>query len=344
MKILITGAAGFIGHCLTEALLKDASVFIMAIDSINDYYSVDLKLERLNNIGITGDFSSEIKSLKNENLKFKKINIEDIVELEQLFEKENFDCVIHLAAQAGVRYSLENPNAYIQSNLVGFMNILECLRKYSIRKFIFASSSSVYGANKILPFSESHCTDSPVSFYAATKKANEVIAHSYSHLYNIETIGLRFFTVYGPWGRPDMAPMIFANKIIKGEVISVFNHGNMMRDFTYVNDVSKIIKKILYSPLSINKTNTITSNAKYRLYNIGNHKPIKLMEFLNEMETAFSKKAVFKYEDIKPGDVENTFADINSLETDYNIIPETDLATGLKEFANWYKWYFNLKS
>ena len=292
MKILVTGTAGFIGFHLAQKLLQRGDT-VIGLDNINDYYDVNLKYARLNELGIDKNELEENKLTSSKtypNHKFIKANLEDAQIINELFETQKFDAVCNLAAQAGVRYSIENPHAYIQSNVVGFMNILEACRNYNVKNLSYASSSSVYGLNKSQPFKTSDHTDHPVSLYAATKKSNEMMAHTYSHLYNISTTGLRFFTVYGPYGRPDMAPMLFADAILNNRAIKVFNHGNMSRDFTYVDDIVDGIIKIIDNPAKIsdnfdpNNPSPDISSAPYRIYNIGNNSPVQLLDFIETLE------------------------------------------------------------
>ncbi|WP_271406746.1 NAD-dependent epimerase [Tenacibaculum soleae] len=334
MKILVTGAAGFIGFHLSKKLL-DKGYSVIGIDNINDYYNVDLKYDRLKELGIQKEtavvFHKESRSSSYSDFKFRRINLEDKEILSALFEKESFDVVCNLAAQAGVRYSIENPNAYIQSNIVGFLNVLECARYNNIKHLVYASSSSVYGANAKIPFSEEDKVDTPVSLYAATKKSNELMAHTYSHLYKIPTTGLRFFTVYGPWGRPDMAPMLFADAIANDRPIKVFNYGKMQRDFTYVDDIVEGIERVLVSELK--------DRALYKVYNIGNNNSVKLLDFISEIEKNIDKEAQKELLPIQPGDVEKTWANVNDLMKDYNYKPNTILSKGIKEFINWFKNY-----
>ncbi len=338
MKILITGVAGFIGFHLSKVLL-DAGYTVVGIDNVNDYYDVNLKYARLNKLGIQENNSISYHRLYNSNLyeafKFMKIDIVDKEQLLKLFELENFDIVCNLAAQAGVRYSIENPDVYIQSNIVGFLNVLECIRSCNIKHFIYASSSSVYGANSKIPFSESDQVDNPVSLYAATKKSNELIAYTYSHLYNIQTTGLRFFTVYGPWGRPDMAPFLFADAISKEKPIKVFNFGDMQRDFTYIDDIVGGIKNIIEKP--------IKDRSLYKIYNIGNSNPINLLAFIKAIETNVGKTAVKEMLPIQPGDVQKTWADVTMLKRDYGYKADTDLEVGVTLFVKWFKDYYNIK-
>lgn len=332
MKILVTGAAGFIGMHTSIALL-DQGFEVVGIDNLNDYYTPKLKHDRLNNID---------ESVNSSNFTFINIDISNKEEMVKLFENNNFVYVIHLAAQAGVRYSIENPMVYAESNIVGFVNILECCRYNNIKHLIYASSSSVYGGNEKMPFSESDNVDHPISLYAATKKANELMAHTYSHLFDLPTTGLRFFTVYGPWGRPDMAPMLFANAILQNKPIKVYNHGDMLRDFTYISDIVEgIVSLMNYPPvknIEYNKENASPSSswAPYRVFNIGNNKPIKLLDFINTLEDALGKKAIKNFMDIQPGDVKATFADTSELEGLTGFKPNTSLTNGVKSFADWY--------
>ena len=330
MKILVTGTAGFIGFHLAKKLL-DQGHTVIGLDNINDYYDVSLKYGRLNELGIDKSNLEDNKSLQSStysNHKFIKANLEDAETLNKLFETQKFDAVCNLAAQAGVRYSIENPHAYISSNIVGFMNILEACRNYNVKNLSYASSSSVYGLNKEQPFKTTDQTDTPVSLYAATKKSNELMAHTYSHLYNIQTTGLRFFTVYGPWGRPDMAPMLFTDAILNDRAIKVFNHGKMSRDFTYVDDIVDGIVKVINNP------------SPYNIYNIGNNSPVNLMEFIETIENALDKKATKNFMDIQPGDVESTFADVSGLIEDFDYKPETPLSHGVDEFVKWYRGFY----
>ena len=346
-KILVTGAAGFIGFHLVKALVNQGKI-VLGIDNINDYYDSNLKFDRLTELGINkSDVSwfDEVHSNKYSNFCFIRLNLEDTNELFKVCEKWQFDYIIHLAAQAGVRYSLENPFAYIQSNLVGFGNILEVSRVFKIKHLIYASLSSVYGMNKKIPFSTFDNVDHPISLYAATKKSNELMAYSYSHLYQIPSTGLRFFTVYGPWGRPDMAYFEFTKKIVSGEDIKVFNNGEMKRDFTYVSDIIngilEVIKSLPESILSQSNQNS-HSIAPYRILNLGNNKPIMLLDFIKIIEDALSKKAKIKFEKLQPGDVLETWADISQTQKEINFYPETDISTGLILFVNWYKAYYNV--
>jgi len=334
-KILITGAAGFIGFHLSKLLL-DNDYEVIGIDNLNDYYDPNLKKDRLEILG------------KNNNFIFHKIDLKDKTEVDKTFETYKPDYVINLAAQAGVRYSLKNPYAYVDSNLIGFMNILEACRNYPVKHLIYASSSSVYGGNKVAPFSTSHNVDHPVSLYAATKKSNELMAHTYSHLYKIPTTGLRFFTVYGPWGRPDMAYFSFTKNIIEGKPIKVFNYGNMERDFTYIDDIVEGVYKLLDVIPKSNpdwdetKDDISTSFAPYKIYNIGNNQPVQLMKFINILEEKIGKKAEKIHMDMQPGDVLRTYADVSDIEKDIGFKPSTSIEEGLEKFVAWYKDYYNI--
>ena len=332
MKILITGAAGFIGSHLAKKLIKQGHQ-VIGVDSINNYYSVSLKEDRL-------------KSIEKENFTFYKLKLENYEGLSKVFVGKQPEVVVNLAAQAGVRYSIENPRAYIDSNIVGFMNILECSRHFNIQNLIYASSSSVYGANTSKPFSTSDNIDHPLSLYAATKKSNELMAHTYSHLYNLPTTGLRFFTVYGPWGRPDMALFKFTKAIVNDEVIDVYNHGNMMRDFTYVDDIVEAISRLVKKPASPNKEwsgadpDPGTSYAPYKVYNIGNNSPVRLMEFVEAIENKLGKEARKNYMDLQPGDVPETYANVDDLFKDIDFKPETTIQDGVNKFVEWYLEYY----
>lgn len=333
MKILITGAAGFIGFHLSKKLL-DHSYHIIGIDNLNDYYDSSLKQSRLEILG------------KYNNFNFHKVDLKDKAAVDNIFEAYQLTHVINLAAQAGVRYSIENPYAYVDSNLTGFVNILEACRNYPVEHLIYASSSSVYGGNKVAPFSTNHNVDHPVSLYAATKKSNELMAHTYSHLYGIPTTGLRFFTVYGPYGRPDMAYFSFTKDILAGKPIKVFNHGKMERDFTYIDDIVEGIVKLIEKAPAANKEwdeskdDLSTSFAPYKIYNIGNNNPVQLMRFINALESALGKEAEKVYMDMQPGDVLRTYADVSDLERDINFKPSTSIEDGLKKFVEWYEGYY----
>jgi UDP-glucuronate 4-epimerase len=330
LKVLITGLAGFIGFHLGKKLL-DEGYEVVGFDNINDYYDVQLKIDRLKEMGIHEIENQWISS--NSNLKFIKADLLEKETLVKLFELEEFDYVVHLAAQAGVRYSLEAPQKYIDSNITGFLNILECCRNFPVKHLVFASSSSVYGLNSKIPFSTEDRTDSPISLYAASKKSNELMAHTYSHLFKIPTTGLRFFTVYGPWGRPDMAMHLFTDAIIKGQPIKVFNEGNLSRDFTYVDDIVKSISKVLIKP---SENEQIPMN----LFNIGKNKPEKLVDFIEEIEYSTKLKATKVYLPMQPGDVEKTYADVKSLNEYIDYAPKTSINEGIQKFVNWYKNYY----
>ncbi len=318
MKVLVTGAAGFIGmHCAKSLLARGHKV--VGVDNLSPYYSVKLKQDRLKQLLGTKGFS------------FAKLDIAAPGKLEKVFREEKPDAVLHLAAQAGVRYSLENPAAYVQANLVGFANVLECCRERPPRHLVFASSSSVYGANPKLPWSETDNVDHPVSVYAATKKSNELMAHVYSHLYKIPATGLRYFTVYGPWGRPDMSPMLFAQAIMRGKPIEVFNRGDMQRDFTYVDDIVRGTLLVLEKP------------APYAIYNIGNHSPVSLLDYIRALERALGKRAKLKMRPMQPGDVKETYAETKALQKAVGFKPSTPLQAGLERFAEWFKQYYGFK-
>ncbi len=342
MKILVTGTAGFIGFHLAKKLLERGDT-VVGIDNINDYYDVNLKYARLAETGISQNsekWNTPVQSDKFPNYTFIRMNLEDQVELDQLFENENFDVVCNLAAQAGVRYSIDNPHAYINSNIVGFMNILEACRNNNIQHLVYASSSSVYGNSDKMPLSVNDTVDNPISLYAATKKSNELMAHTYSHLFNLPTTGLRFFTVYGPWGRPDMAPILFANAITKGEPIKVFNNGNLERDFTYIDDIIEGVTRVIDNNKSSLKIEGQVQSIPYAIHNIGNGNPEKLMDFIETIENAIGKKAEKQMLPMQPGDVYKTFADITTLKDEFNYAPNTTLKEGIKEFISWYKTYY----
>ena len=333
MKILVTGVAGFIGMHSAKKLLDDGHE-IIGIDNLNDYYDVTLKEDRL-------------KTLEDyKNFKFLKLDIKDQKDVLDLFKKESPQRVLHLAAAAGVRYSIENPYVYIDSNIQGFINILEGCRAIKTEHLVYASSSSVYGGNAKVPFSEHDNVDHPVSLYAATKKANELMAHTYSHLYHIPTTGLRFFTVYGPWGRPDMSPMLFTKAILASEPIQVFNHGDMMRDFTYIDDIVASVNETLFKTATPNSNfdahhpDPATSHAPYRIFNIGNSQPIPLMQFIETIEDALGKKAIKKMMGMQAGDVKITSADTSELNQWVNFKPNTSIKEGVKRFVDWYKNYY----
>ena len=332
MNILITGSAGFIGYHLSKRLINE-QYKIIGVDNLNNYYDVGLKKARLNNL------------LKYDNFEFYQYDIEDNNNIQELFEKYQFDTVIHLAAQAGVRYSLKNPWSYINSNIVGLLSILESCRSNPVKHLIFASSSSVYGANRKIPFSEHDNVDHPVSLYAATKKSGELISHTYSHLFNIPITCLRFFTVYGPWGRPDMAYYKFTKNILEDKEIEVYNNGRMRRDFTYIDDVVEAIVKLIYNIPVPNKNwndknlDPSSSFAPYKVYNIGNNKPVNLLDFIAVLERIIGKKAKKKFLPMQPGDVIETYADITELEKVVGYRPKTSIVEGLRKFVEWYDWY-----
>ena len=333
MTILVTGAAGFIGNELALHLLSMGSQ-VVGLDNLNDYYDVQLKQDRL----------ARLASF--ENFTFVKMGIEDRTAITALADKYHFEVIYHLAAQAGVRYSIENPATYIDSNLVGFANILELARQHEVEHLIYASSSSVYGENETQPFSEHHAVDHPVSLYAATKKANEVMAHSYSHLYGIPTTGLRFFTVYGPWGRPDMAPFLFSRAILQGTPIKIFNHGNMERDFTYIDDIVQGIVAaagaIPVRSVKPTKLSPANSGAPYQVLNIGNSQPVRLMDFIAALEKASGMEAEKIYMDMQAGDVPSTYADVSLIQEKTDYRPKTDIQTGVNEVVKWYRQYYKI--
>lgn len=342
MKILVTGAAGFIGFHVTKSLINLGHQ-VIGLDNINDYYDTKLKYDRLKELGINKNEAKIYNSITSpsilykNSLRFVRMNLQNRVELPLLFKKEKFDVVCNLAAQAGVRYSIENPETYIDSNIVGFLNILECCRNYKIKHLVYASSSSVYGLNEKVPFSTQDRVDKPISLYAASKKSNELMAHTYSHLFNIPTTGLRFFTVYGPWGRPDMAIFLFTKAISENKSIKVFNHGNLERDFTYIDDITEGVVRICEKDTQ----KRISNKDLYKIYNIGNNKSIKLGDFINEIEQNLGKKATKNMMPMQPGDVEKTWANVNELIKDYNYKPNTSLKKGIKSFIDWYISYYN---
>lgn len=334
--ILVTGAAGFIGYHLCKRLIALGNK-VVGIDNINDYYNVELKLDRLRTLGINEIGDKFTKSSKyQDSFIFIKCDLNNYASLNLIFEQYNFDVVCNLAAQAGVRYSLENPQAYVDANVVGFVNLLECIRHHKVKKLVYASSSSVYGLNKKVPFETSQHVDHPISLYAATKKSNELMAYTYSHLYDIQTIGLRFFTVYGPWGRPDMAMFLFTDAILNNKPIKVFNEGNLSRDFTYIDDIIEGVQKTIL--------NQQPDNKRYSLYNIGNGSPVKLLDFIKAIEKSTGKQAEKQMLPMQPGDVEQTWADTIALETDYAYKPDTDIQIGVDRFVEWYKDYYNIKN
>ncbi len=340
MKVLVTGAAGFIGFFISKLLLEKG-YNVVGLDNINDYYDVNLKYARLKELGIHKDeaeiYHNTIQSNKYEKFKFIRMGLEDRTNLPILFKSETFDVVCNLAAQAGVRYSLENPEAYMDSNMVGFLNILECCRHHNIKHLVYASSSSVYGLNKKVPFDTNDQVDHPISLYAATKKSNELMAHTYSHLYGFSTTGLRFFTVYGPWGRPDMAYFNFTKKILNNESIPVFNHGDLSRDFTYIDDIVKGVFLIIKQGY---KSNT-NSPTEASIYNIGRGKPVQLMDFIKTIGNKLGKEVKLEMLPMQDGDVYTTYASTKELEDKYGYAPETDLETGVENFVNWFDSYNN---
>lgn len=335
MKILVTGVAGFIGSTLSLKLLERGDE-VVGIDNLNDYYDVNLKLARLERLQGYDRF------------KFIKLDIADRAAMETLFAKEQCQRVMHLAAQAGVRYSLTNPYAYIDSNIVGFINILEGCRQNAVEHLVYASSSSVYGANTKMPFSVHDNVDHPVSLYGASKKANELMAHTYSHLYQLPTTGLRFFTVYGPWGRPDMSPIKFARNIIEGKPIEVFNYGKHRRDFTYIDDIVESVVRVIDKPAQANpdwaseSPDPATSFAPYRLYNIGKNTPVPLLDFIETLEKCLGKQAVKNLLPMQPGDVPDTYADVSDLTHDFDYKPDTLLEDGVRKFVEWYKDFYRV--
>ena len=336
MKILVTGAAGFIGFHTCLKLVKQGHE-VYGIDNINDYYDPKLKFDRLNELGFNEVesklFKNEVQSTKFNSLRFSRIDLVDHESIDHLFKQEQFEVVCNLAAQAGVRYSIENPKAYIDSNISGFLNILEGCRNHNVKHLVYASSSSVYGENKKVPFETTDNVDHPISLYAATKKSNELMAHTYGHLYGFKTTGLRFFTVYGPWGRPDMAYYLFAEAISNDQPIKVFNNGQMERDFTYVDDIVNGVTKIIEK--------NIDSREHYKIYNIGNNKTESLQDFITTIEEAIGKKAIKEMYPMQQGDVPRTFADISSITEDYVYKPNTTINLGISKFIKWYNKYIN---
>lgn len=328
-KVLITGVLGFIGYHLTERLIKEG-YDVFGIDNINAYYDVRLKYAKLPILGIEKENpwpNIVFQSCKHSNFKYAKIDLKDRYRIEELLRNEKFDIIINLAAQAGVQYSIQNPHTYIENNITSFINLLDAAKTNNVKHYIYASSSSVYGNRDDVPFKETDNVDHPISLYAASKKSNELMAYTYSHLYNLKTTGLRFFTVYGPWGRPDMAPYIFVNKISKGEPITVFNNGEMIRDFTYVDDIITGIYKVVQAGKRDNN---------YKVFNIGNSKPIILMDFIKTIETILKKKANIHYEPMREGDVIQTYSDCSSLNRETGYLPKTEIKEGLSEFISWY--------
>jgi len=348
MKILITGTAGFIGFHLAKKLISRGDE-VIGLDSINDYYDVQLKYDRLKDTGIHDPgYGKMIQSEKHPNYRFIKLQLEDKEQINQLFSSERFDKVCNLAAQAGVRYSITNPGAYIDSNIIGFINILEACRHHHVKHLAYASSSSVYGLNETMPFSTSHNVDHPISLYAASKKSNELMAHTYSHLYKLPTTGLRFFTVYGPWGRPDMALFLFTKAITSGKPIDVFNNGDMQRDFTYIDDIVEGLVRVIDNPPKGNKSWTgkspdpSSSVSPYKIYNIGNNSPVKLLDFIEAIEAALGKEAKKNFMPMQPGDVPATYADVEDLVNTLGYRPNTNIKNGVNQFISWYKEYYGI--
>ncbi|MCB9294248.1 MAG: NAD-dependent epimerase [Lewinellaceae bacterium] len=350
MKILITGTAGFIGYHLANALAARGDE-VIGLDAINDYYDVGLKMGRLDDAGFDHrqvEYKQMVDSRRYPNHRFVQLNLEDTDSLHRLFREHRFDAVCHLAAQAGVRYSIQNPAAYVQSNIVGFANVLECCRQYGVKHLAYASSSSVYGLNKKVPFRTEDNVDHPVSFYAASKKSNELMAHAYSHLFGLPTTGLRFFTVYGPWGRPDMAYFLFTDAILNNRPIKVFNHGDMSRDFTYIADIVEGIRRVIDAPPAGNAAwnpqapDPSSSPAPYRVFNIGNSQPVALMDFIGAIEKALGREAKKQLLPMQPGDVECTYADTSALERELGYKPDTPLKEGIGAFVKWYRGYYHI--
>lgn len=351
MRILITGTAGFIGHHVAERLVSEGHE-VAGLDSINDYYDVKVKYGRLERSGILEkdiEYGKLVISKVKQNYRFVQLKLEDKDNVSKLFRDEKFDAVCHLAAQAGVRYSLTNPDVYISSNIEGFMNILEACRHNGVENLVYASSSSVYGMNEEYPFSIHHNVDHPVSLYAVSKKSNELMAHCYSHLYGIRTTGLRFFTVYGPWGRPDMALFLFTKAIIEGKSIDVFNNGQMRRDFTYIDDIVEGIIRVINNPAKPNDEWTGkypdpgTSKAPYRVYNIGSNRPVLLMDFISTIEDCLGLEAKKNYLPLQPGDVVASHADVSDLMKDFGYSPKTTIGEGIRKFLEWYIDFYGIK-
>jgi len=347
MKILVTGTAGFIGFHMVDKLIN-AGYEVVGLDSINDYYDVRVKYGRLEQHGIAEDDIEYGKTVAGrDGYKFVRMNLEDRESIDKLFHDEKFDKVCSLAAQAGVRYSIENPKAYIDSNIVGFMNILEAVRHNDVSSLAYASSSSVYGLNTAQPFSTSDNVDHPMALYAASKKSNELMAHTYSHLFNIPTTGLRFFTVYGPWGRPDMSLFLFTKAILEGKPIKVFNHGDMQRDFTYIDDIVEGVFRVIENPAKPNKEwdpanpDPGSSSAPYKIYNIGNNSPVRLMDFISAIEKKIGKVAEKQMMPLQAGDVPSTYANVDDLVRDMDYKPETTIEEGVEKFVDWYRTFFN---
>ncbi|MDR0989162.1 MAG: NAD-dependent epimerase [Prevotellaceae bacterium] len=350
MKLLVTGAAGFIGSYVCRRLLERGDE-VVALDNINSYYDVNLKYGRLETLGIGRDqvaWYKFVPSTTYARLRFIRMNLEDRQAMEMLMSNEQFEVVVNLAAQAGVRYSIENPYAYVESNVDGFLNILEGCRHHAVKHLVYASSSSVYGMNGAVPFSEHDSIAHPVSLYAATKKANELMAHTYSHLYGIPSTGLRFFTVYGPWGRPDMSPFLFADAILHGRAVKVFNNGDMLRDFTYIDDIVEgVLRVIDHIPAGNDRWNSVqpdpaTSTAPYKIYNIGNSQPVKLMDFIGAIEEAIGHPAEKIFLPMQPGDVYQTNADTTALQQELGFKPDTPIGEGVRATIEWYRSFYHL--
>ena len=348
MKILVTGAAGFIGSAVIEKLILQGNK-VVGVDNINDYYDPQLKIDRLAALGIKDnpvEWDKEIVSEKWPHLTFIRLDIRDKEKLNALFSKECFESVVHLAAQPGVRYSITHPQAYIENNVNGFLNILEGCRQNKVNHLVYASSSSVYGLNGKVPFSESDSTEHPVSLYAATKKSNEMMAHAYSYIYGLPVTGLRFFTVYGPWGRPDMSPFLFIDGILKNRPIKVFNNGDMLRDFTFIDDIAEAVSRIVLKVPEIDgdwdckNPDPATSKAPYRIYNIGNQNPTKLLDYISAIEETLGKKAIKMMEPMQPGDVYKTYADSSALVNTTGFSPDTSLKDGIKRTVEWFIDYY----
>lgn len=349
MKVLVTGSAGFIGFHLVKQLIKLGEE-VVGLDNMNDYYDVNLKYDRLSEMGIRKSDISDNKEVRSDksSYRFIKLDLTDQDNLRKLFQKHKFDAVCNLAAQAGVRYSLINPDAYIESNIKGFLNILECCRHEKVGHLVYASSSSVYGLNKKMPFSVKHNVDHPVSLYAASKKSNELMAHTYSHLFNLPTSGLRFFTVYGPWGRPDMALFLFTKAILEGKEINIFNDGKMKRDFTYVDDIIGGILRVLNKPAAVNliwddlNPDPASSEAPYRIFNIGRGRSVNLLDFISEIEKNLGMTAKKVYLPMQDGDVSETWADVSELKTEFNYEPVISYKEGIEKFVDWYLNYHSI--
>jgi len=350
-KVLITGAAGFIGYHLCDRLIKEGYK-VIGLDNINDYYDIRLKFARLNELGISIEnihYNEYTQSEQCKNFAFIKLDIKEKHKLIEVFKRYRFNYVVNLAAQAGVRYSIENPDAYLESNIIGFYNVLECCKTYKVKHFIFASSSSVYGLNKKIPFSTHDNVDHPISLYAASKKSNELLAHTYSYLYDLPTTGLRFFTVYGPWGRPDMALFIFTKAILEGKPIDVYNHGNMKRDFTYIDDIIEGVYRIIQKSPQGNKNwdyenpDPASSKAPYKIYNIGNNNPVQLMDFIEAIEEELGKRAEKNFLSMQKGDITASWANVDDLIKAFNYKPDTPINIGIYKFIIWYKQYYMKK-